>query len=277
MNATWLLGHQASLQFYLFVAAFAGVAVWESFAPLRAPATATPARWINNLALAGIGNAVARLCFPLLGVSFALFVAERGWGLFNLATAPAWLSFAGSILLIDLAQYGMHRAVHAWPPLWRMHKVHHAELDVDCVTAIRHHPLEVLLTSGVDLLVIATLGAPPLAVLAASILGVVTSVFNHGNVSLRPSIERALRLGVVTPDMHRIHHSTLDRECNANFSMVFPWWDRLFRTWCAAPAHEHSQMSLGLTEARTAADVTLPKLLLLPFRRGTGRNLRAAS
>ena len=123
-----------------------------------------------------------------------------------------------------------------------------------------------------------TLGAPPPAALAASVLGVTTSVFNHGNVNLPEAVERVLRLGVVTPDMHRIHHSTLDRECNANFSMVISWWDRLFRTWCAAPTHGHSQMSLGLAEARTAADVTLAKLLLLlPFRRGTGPSLRAAS
>ena len=270
----WLLLHQASVQLYLFVGAFAAVALWESFRPRRTLATATPLRWINNFALAGIGDAITRVCLPLLGVSMAVLAVQRGFGLFNILAAPAWLAFVAAVLLIDLSQYALHRLLHESPLLWRMHKIHHAELDVDCVTAVRHHPIEILFMGGAELLVIAVLGAPPLAVLVASMLGAVTSLFNHGNVSIGPSVERALRHVVVTPDMHRIHHSTLGAECNANFSMVFSWWDRLFDSWCASPLLGHESMSLGLTEARNAGDVTFLKLLAMPFR---GRRITAAA
>ena len=265
--AEWLVAHQATAQFYALLTAFAVVAVWESFRPRRSVSTSTPARWFNNLALAGIGGVVARLFFPLVGVAFAVLAEQRGWGLFNVVPTPAWLSFVVAVVAIDCARYLLHRLSHAAPMLWRMHKVHHSELDVDCATAVRHHPLEYLFVSGAELVVIASLGAPPLAVLAVSILTTVMSIFNHGNVVVSANTDRLLRRVVVTPDMHRIHHSIQDDECNANFAMVFSWWDRLFRTWCEAPRLGHEHMSLGIAEARSAGDVTLHKLLLLPFRR----------
>jgi sterol desaturase/sphingolipid hydroxylase (fatty acid hydroxylase superfamily) len=264
----WLLAHQASVQFAFLLGAFAAVALWESFRPRRKLATPTPARWIDNLALAAIGSALTRASLPLVGVGFALFAEQRGLGLFNVIAAPAWLAFVLAVILLDFAQYGLHRLVHAVPMLWRIHKIHHAELDVDCVTAIRHHPLEMLFVAGVELLAIGLLGAPPLAVLAVAILNVVTSVFNHGNVGLTPPIDRALRLCVVTPDMHRVHHSVENDECNANFSMVFSWWDRWFGTWCEAPRLGHERASTGLAEARDPDDISLLRSLLMPFRRG---------
>jgi sterol desaturase/sphingolipid hydroxylase (fatty acid hydroxylase superfamily) len=264
----WLVAQHAAVLFYALLVAFAVVAVWESVQPRRRLATATTVRWFNNIALAGIGGALERYSLPILGVSFAVLAEQRGWGLLNAAAAPAWLSFAFAVIALDLAHYLLHRLLHKVPLLWRMHKVHHADLDVDCVTAVRHHPLETLFVSGAGVLVIGGLGAPPLAVLAAFGLASVASIFNHGNVDVPPSIDRMLRLIVVTPDMHRIHHSVQYDECNANFSMVFAWWDRLFGTWCEAPRLGHESMSLGLAEARTPSDVTLYRLLLLPLRRG---------
>lgn len=266
-DAAWLVAHQATLQFQVLIAAFAVVAVWESFRPRRSVATATPARWINNVALAGLGGLVVRLVFPVLGVAFAVLAGERGWGLLNVIVVPAWLSFTTAVIAIDAAQYGLHRLSHAAPVLWRVHKIHHADLDVDCATAIRHHPFEHLFVSGASLLVIGALGAPPLAVVAASLAGTAASIFNHGNVVVSPGIDRLLRRVVVTPDMHRVHHSAQDDECNANFSMLLPWWDHWFGTYREAPRDGHAQMTLGIAEARAASDVTLPRLLLLPFRR----------
>lgn len=266
-DAGWLVAHQATVQLYVLIAAFAVVAVWESFRPLRSVATATPGRWITNVVLAGLGSVVVRLVFPVFGVGFAVLAGERGWGLLNVVAAPAWLSFVVAVIAIDAAQYGLHRLSHAAPVLWRMHKIHHADLDVDCATAIRHHPLEHLYVSGASLLLIGALGAPPLAVVAASLVGTAASIFNHGNVVVSPDVDRLLRRVVVTPDMHRIHHSMQDDECNANFSMLLPWWDHLFGTYRGAPRDGHAQMTLGIADARAAGDVTLPRLLLLPFRR----------
>jgi sterol desaturase/sphingolipid hydroxylase (fatty acid hydroxylase superfamily) len=263
----WLLAHWASLQSGLVIVVFAAVALWESFRPRRAPTTTTPRRWFTNIALFGIGGALARLCLPLAGVSFALWIAERGFGLLNASPVPAWLAFIVALLALDLVQYGMHRLLHAAPVLWRLHKVHHADLDVDCLTAIRHHPLEGLLVGAADLITIGVLGAPAMAVLAISILSGATSIFNHGNVALPRRIDRALRRAIVTPDMHRIHHSVQDDACNANFSMVFPWWDRWFGTCCEATPRVHEQMRFGIAEAPAAGDVALVNSLLLPFRR----------
>jgi sterol desaturase/sphingolipid hydroxylase (fatty acid hydroxylase superfamily) len=264
--AEWLVAHQATLQFSAMLAAFAVVAVSESSRPRRALATATTARWLNNLALAAIGGVFVRVAFPVVGVGFALLASQRGWGLLNVVALPAWLSFVVALVAIDLGQYVLHRILHAVPAFWRVHKIHHCDLDVDCVTAIRHHPLEHVLASGAELLVILCLGAPPLAVLASAMLVTAASIFNHGNVVMTPGTDGWLRRFVVTPDMHRIHHSMQHDECNANFSMIFSWWDRLLGTYRDAPRLGQSQMMLGIAEVRQERQVTLWNLLALPFR-----------
>jgi sterol desaturase/sphingolipid hydroxylase (fatty acid hydroxylase superfamily) len=263
----WLLGHQSALQSALLIVAFAAIAVWESFVPRRAPTTPTAARWLNNIVLAGTGGALTRLCLPLIGVEFAVFASANGWGLLNVLRAPGWLSFVVALVLLDLAEYGLHRLVHRVPVLWRLHKVHHSDLDVDCLTAVRHHPLEFLFAGAARLVAIGLLGAPAIAVLAWSMLDSAMSFFNHGNIAMSLRSDRALRRLIVTPDTHRIHHSLRDDECNGNFSMVFPWWDHCFGTWRAAPRLGHIEMRVGIAEAQAPRDVTLASTLLMPFRR----------
>lgn len=265
--AEWLLAHDAILQFCVLVAALAAIAVWETYRPRRPLATATPTRWLNNVALAGVNGAIARWVLPIAGVAFASVAEQRGWGLLHVVAVPPLISLVVAVACIDGAQYGLHRMFHASPLLWRIHKVHHSDLDVDGVTALRHHPLEYVLVIGADLLLIGCLGASPLAVVMASILSAGTSVFAHGNVAVPTGIDRVLRRFLVTPDMHRIHHSMQYDECNANYSMVFPWWDHLFGTYREFPRLGHARMTLGIVEARSAADVSLHRLLLLPFRR----------
>jgi sterol desaturase/sphingolipid hydroxylase (fatty acid hydroxylase superfamily) len=262
--ASWLLAHQAQVQSYLWLGSFIAIALWESFQPRRPLATATGARWFNNIALTGAGFLLTRLCLPVAAFTFAVLVQDRGWGLFNQLPLAAWVSCTVAVLMLDLGTYAVHRLFHT-RLLWRYHKIHHCDLDVDCGTAIRHHPIESVLVLGADLVIIAAIGASPLAVLIAVTLAAVASVFNHGNVAIPATMDRLLRRFVVTPDMHRIHHSVSVHESNSNFSNLLPWWDHLFLTYRDAPELDHQSMHLGLEEARATRDVTLLKLLAMPF------------
>lgn len=262
----WLLTHQATLQSYLILGAFACAAVWETFRPRRPFAMPLGMRWFNQIALTALGSLLVRLCMPLAALALAMLAQREGWGLFNHLALPTWLALIAGVIVIDLGGYAQHRLFHAVPVLWRFHQIHHSDLDVDCGTAIRHHPVETLLGEGIDLALIAAFGIPPLAVLAALTLGGIASVFNHANVALPGRADRALRRFFVTPDMHRIHHSADVAESNRNFANLFSWWDRLFSTYQREPRLGHAEMPLGLLELRSAGDVTLWKLLVLPLR-----------
>ena len=263
----WLLAHQAQVQTYLLLGSFGSVAIWESFASRRSFATPIGTRWFNNLALGALGLLLARLCVPVAAFGFAMLAEQQGWGLLNRLTLPLWLACALGVIVMDLASYALHRLFHAVPLLWRFHRIHHSDLDVDCGTAIRHHPVEALAGLTFNLAIIWVLGIPPLAVFLAETLIGIASVFNHGNVALPGAADRLLRRLVVTPDMHRVHHSANVAEGNSNFAMFLPWWDHLLSTYKPQPLLGHEGMELGIGEARTAGDVTLLKLLLLPLRR----------
>jgi len=265
--ANWLLAHQAELQSYLLLASFGGVAVWETFMPRRPFATPLGMRWFNQLALTALGSLVTRLCLPLAAFSLAVLAQREGWGLFNRLALPSWLSLMLGVIVIDLGVYAQHRLFHVVPLFWRFHQIHHSDLDVDCGTAIRHHPVETLVGQAFDLALIATLGVSPLAVLLGLALGGIASVFNHANIALPRAVDNLLRWLVVSPDMHRIHHSANVEESNRNFANLFPWWDHLFSTYRREPRLGQVQMALGLADARVASDLTLWKLLALPFRR----------
>jgi sterol desaturase/sphingolipid hydroxylase (fatty acid hydroxylase superfamily) len=262
----WLLTHHVNLQWWVWVCSFGLVAVWESFRPRRALATPTPSRWLRNVSLAMLSTLLAQICLPLAAISVAIIAEQEAWGLFNRVSLPPWLSCALAVLIIDLSAYWVHRLFHSVPLFWRFHKVHHSELDVDCSTAARHHPFEFLAVSAVVLLVIATIGASPLAVLISIVLGSVAAMFNHGNLAIPVSLDRILRLILVTPDMHRVHHSAVHLESNHNFGNLFPWWDHLFLTYQAQPHAGHEAMEIGIAEICTVEEVRLWKLLLLPFR-----------
>jgi sterol desaturase/sphingolipid hydroxylase (fatty acid hydroxylase superfamily) len=261
----WLLTHQATLQSYLILGAFACAAVWETFRPRRPFAMPLGMRWFNQIALTALGSLLARLCMPLAAFALAMLAQQEGWGLFNRVSVPAWLSLILGVVAVDLGGYVQHRLLHAVPLLWRFHQIHHSDLDVDCGTAIRHHPFEILVGKAFELALIAALGIAPLAVFLALTLGGIASVFNHANVALPTAVDRLLRWLVVTPDMHRIHHSADIGESNRNFANLFSWWDRLFLTYQRDSRRGPDEMTLGLAELRSASDVTLWKLLALPF------------
>jgi sterol desaturase/sphingolipid hydroxylase (fatty acid hydroxylase superfamily) len=262
---SWLLEHQAKIQSFAWIGAMILVALWESFLPRRALVAGTGIRWLNNIGLKAAEGLLVWLLLPLALFSFAMLVEERGWGLLNAISAPLWLSCILTVLLLDLSAYAVHRIFHGVPLLWRCHKVHHCDIEVDCGTAIRHHPLESLLVIGADFLVVAVLGAPPFGVFVATMLAALAAVFNHGNVAMPSAVDRVLRRLLVTPDMHRVHHSTSFQESNSNFSNLFSCWDRFFATYRDQPELAPEAMQLGLEEARTAGELTFWKLLVMPF------------
>jgi sterol desaturase/sphingolipid hydroxylase (fatty acid hydroxylase superfamily) len=223
-------------------------------------------RWFHQLVLTAIGSLVARLCLPVAAVSLAVLVQQEGWGLFNRLPLPPWSTLILGVIVIDLGGYAQHRLFHAVPLLWRFHQIHHSDLDVDCGTAIRHHPVETLIGQAFNLALIVVIGAPPLAVVLAITLGGVASVFNHANVAVPQLADRLLRWIVVTPDMHRIHHSADVAESNRNFANLFPWWDHLFSTYQREPLLGQVEMGLGLADTYTPGDLTLWELLMLPLR-----------
>jgi sterol desaturase/sphingolipid hydroxylase (fatty acid hydroxylase superfamily) len=201
---------------------------------------------------------------PIALVSVA--AAELGLGLFNRFEVAPWLVVAGSVLLLDLVIYFQHRAFHAVPLFWRLHRMHHADVDLDATTGVRFHPLEALTSALIKMIAVALIGAPLLAVIVFELILSTTSLFNHGNVNIPRAVDRRLRWLLVTPDMHRVHHSVDPAELNRNFGFNLPWWDRLFGTYLDQPKAGHQAMQIGLERFRSAADQRLPRLLVQPFR-----------
>jgi len=243
------------------------MALWERLTPRRPQSIKRLIRWPNNLGLVVLNTFVVRLLFPLAGVGMALLAQAKGWGLFNIVPGPAWFAIPAGLLLLDLTIYGQHVAFHAVPLLWRLHRMHHADLEFDVTTGLRFHPGEIVVSMLVKLLAIVVLGALPIVVLAFEVVLNATSIFNHGNVRLPPRLDRVLRLLVVTPDMHRVHHSIDRRETDSNFGFNVTWWDRLFGTYRAQPALGHDRMTLGIDLFREERELWLDRMLLQPLRR----------
>ena len=243
------------------------MALWERLTPRRPQSIKLLIRWPNNLGLVVLNTFVVRLLFPLAGVGMALLAQAKGWGLFNIVPGPAWFAIPAGLLLLDLTIYGQHVAFHAVPLLWRLHRMHHADLEFDVTTGLRFHPGEIVVSMLVKLLAIVVFGALPIVVLAFEVVLNATSIFNHGNVRLPPRLDRVLRLLVVTPDMHRVHHSIDRRETDSNFGFNVPWWDRLFGTYRAQPALGHDRMTLGIDLFREERELWLDRMLLQPLRR----------
>jgi sterol desaturase/sphingolipid hydroxylase (fatty acid hydroxylase superfamily) len=265
--AETLLLHEPQIRLTAFLGVLALMALWELAAPKRRQEVPRLLRWSNNVALVAVDTAVVRLAFPILAVGLALVAEERGFGLLQWLAVPYWLAFLLAFLALDLVIYLQHRAFHAVPVLWRLHRMHHADLEFDASTGLRFHPAEIVLSMALKLAVVAALGAPAAAVLVFEIVLNATSLFNHGNVRLPERVDRVLRLVVVTPDMHRVHHSAVRRETDSNFGFNLPWWDRLFATYRAQPEAGHQGMTIGLREFRSRRDLWLDAMLLQPLRR----------
>jgi sterol desaturase/sphingolipid hydroxylase (fatty acid hydroxylase superfamily) len=265
------LPYELTIRLGAFAGVFALMAAWELLAPRRHLEFGRSLRWPNNLGIVVVDTLVLRLAFPTAAVGLALFAETQGWGLFNALAVPGWLAVIGSVVLLDLAIYLQHVLFHAVPALWRLHRMHHADLAFDVSTGVRFHPIEILLSMVIKFTVVAALGAHALGVLLFEVLLNATSMFNHGNVRMPERLDRVLRWIVVTPDMHRVHHSVTPRETNSNFGFNLPWWDRLFGTYRAQPAAGHDAMTIGIEQFRDPGELRLDRMLLQPFRDDTRR------
>ena len=263
----WLLAHEPAVRLTFFVGVFVLVALFEIAAPRRALTVSKVMRWGNNISLVVFNTVLLRLLFPAAAVGMAAFAAERGWGLLNYVELPFWVATLVAVVALDFVIWLQHVMVHAIPVLWRLHRVHHADPDYDVTTGARFHPIEIILSMLIKFATIAVLGPPVVAVILFEVLLNATAMFNHGNVRLPEAVDRVLRLFVVTPDMHRVHHSVEDDETNSNFGFSLPWWDRLFGTYRAQPRGGHEGMVIGIHSYREPRDVSwLSGLLVLPWR-----------
>ena len=263
---SYLLQHEPWVRMAAFAAVLAAMALWEHLAPRRILAHPRALRWPANLGIVMLNTALLRLAVPMAAVGLAAAAGEGGWGLLNQLDLPPGLGLVAAVAALDLVIYIQHVLFHAVPALWRLHRMHHADLDFDVTTGARFHPVEVLISALIKLGAVAVLGPSALAVLLFEVLLNATAMFNHGNVRLPVAADRWLRWAVVTPDMHRVHHSAVPAETNRNFGFSLPWWDRLFGTYLAQPAAGHERMVIGTTEFRDPAELRLHRMLLQPLR-----------
>ncbi|MEE8394415.1 MAG: sterol desaturase family protein [bacterium] len=266
----FVMSHEVPIRLGFFFGILILMAGWELLAPRRPLSRSKAVRWGNNLAIVFFNSALLRLTFPIVAVGMAALAAERGWGLLNNYALPGWLAVAAAVAALDLAIYLQHVMVHAVPVFWRLHRMHHTDPDFDVTTGLRFHPLEILLSMGIKLAVVALLGPPPVAVLIFEVALNGTALFNHGNVRLPAPLDRILRLVVVTPDMHRVHHSILPSEANSNFGFNISWWDRLFLTYRAQPREGHLGMTIGTAGFGEPRGLWLDRLLWQPLLKGEG-------
>jgi sterol desaturase/sphingolipid hydroxylase (fatty acid hydroxylase superfamily) len=261
-----VLGNEPLIRLFAFAGIFAVMAAWEIGAPRRDQRIGRGTRWPSNIGVVVLDTVLVRLLFPTTAVGLALVAEAQGWGLLHALALPIWVSVPLAVLALDLAIYLQHVLFHAVPALWRLHRMHHADLEFDVTTGARFHPIEILLSMGIKLGVVAALGAPAVAVLAFEVLLNATSMFNHSNVRMPAWLDGVLRWIVVTPDMHRVHHSIAARETNSNFGFNLPWWDRLFGTYRDQPAAGHEGMTIGIEQFRDPAEQRLDHMLTQPFR-----------
>lgn len=262
-----LLANEAALRLGFFVGILLAMAIWEVVAPRRALTRSKATRWANNLGLTLFNTLLARLLLPGAAVGVALSAGEKGWGLLNWLDLPGWAAGLAALVALDLAIYIQHRLFHRLSLFWRLHRMHHTDLDLDVSSGARFHPLEILLSLLIKMGVVVVLGAPAGAVVAFEIILNGTAMFNHANVRLNARIDRWLRLLLVTPDMHRLHHSVIRRETDSNFGFNFPWWDRLFGSYRDQPEAGHLAMTIGLANYRDPKWLQLHWMLLTPVVR----------
>lgn len=264
---TEVLAAEPLIRLGFFAGVLAAMALWEALAPRRAQGIGRAWRWPNNLGVVVVDTIVVRLLFPTAAVGFAILAEERGWGLLNTIALPAWSEVVIAVVVLDLVIYLQHVLFHSVPALWRLHRMHHADLEIDVTTGVRFHPIEIVMSMAIKIGVVTVLGAPALGVLVFEVILNATSMFSHSNARLPEALDRVLRWIVVTPDMHRIHHSVERRETDSNFGFNLPWWDWLFGTYRLEPKAGHEGMTLGIPQFRDAGELRLDRMLLQPLRK----------
>ncbi len=265
-----LIENESTIRLFCFLSVFLLMASLEIFAPRRPLSTSKSKRWFCNIGIVVINTFLLRSLFSVAAVGSALIAQEEKWGMFNHWDWPTWLAFPLAIITLDFIIYLQHIMFHAVPILWRLHMVHHADLDLDVSSGSRFHPIEIMLSMGIKLASVVLIGASPEAVVVFEILLNVMAMFNHSNVQIPKKIDTLLRYFMVTPDMHLIHHSVLPEETNRNFGFNLPWWDRVMGTYRAEPKEGYLGLTIGLDQFRDPRRLTLPKILLLPFTGRTG-------
>lgn len=259
--------HASSLWWYVFIVAFVATALAETFLPFRSLPSSTPRRWISNSILLAVSSVAVACAYQLTGIALALTIRAASHGVLNRAALPYGLQFAAGFAALDFTAYVSHRLFHAVAPMWRVHQVHHSESDLDLTTGLRFHPVETLFTQGLLLITIALLGPPAGAVAFAALAVIVQDFFTHANLRVPEAADRVLRLVIVTPAMHRVHHSEAIPEQNMNFGTIFSVWDRLFGTYLAGHPADSAQARSGLTELANGSELNAARLLFVPFRR----------
>jgi sterol desaturase/sphingolipid hydroxylase (fatty acid hydroxylase superfamily) len=257
---------EIALRLSLTALIFGGLAAWEVLAPRRARTIDRLQRWPHNIGVLIVDALLVRLLIPTAAVGAALFAAGNGWGLLNQLQLRLSIAAVLGFLILDLVIYAQHFAFHHVPLLWRLHRMHHADLDVDVTTGVRFHPIEILISMGIKIAIVLAFGIPAVAVFVFEVALNATSMFNHSNAAMPSWLDRILRLVVVTPDMHRVHHSILRQETDSNFGFNLPWWDWLFGTYRREPQAGHDEMTLGIPLFRDPKELRLDRLLTQPFR-----------
>jgi sterol desaturase/sphingolipid hydroxylase (fatty acid hydroxylase superfamily) len=262
-----LIDNEVFLRLGFFAGIFSLMALWEAVSPRRVLQHSKRTRWTNNIGLTFLNTILLRLTFPAAAVGTALLAEEKGWGVFHLFSFPQWMAGLASIMILDLIIYAQHVAFHKIPVFWRLHRMHHIDLDFDLTTGARFHPVEIILSMVLKMGAVAALGAPAWAVVIFEILLNGTSMFNHSNISMNLLADRWIRRVIVTPDMHRVHHSVLIRETDSNYGFNLSWWDRLFGTYRDQPVAGHEAMKIGLANYRSEKWLNLGWMLLVPLSR----------
>jgi sterol desaturase/sphingolipid hydroxylase (fatty acid hydroxylase superfamily) len=266
-----VFANEPMIRLAAFASVLAVLVVLELVVPRRKQSIRRGWRWPNNLGVVIVDTLLVRILFPTTAIGLALLAEARGFGVLNAIRLPDWLAVLVAVLVLDLAIYLQHVLFHAVPALWRLHRMHHADLEFDVTTGLRFHPIEIVLSMLIKFSVVVAIGAPALSVLVFEVLLNATSMFNHTNMRLPEKVDGILRWLVVTPDMHRVHHSIVARETNSNFGFSLPWWDRLFGTYRAQPAAGHDEMIIGIEQFRDPRELRLDRMLAQPFRGDPGR------
>ena len=260
-----ILGNEPVIRIAFFLGVLILMMSLEALFPRRVRNLGRGRRWPSNIGIVVLDSLLVRALFPMAAVGIAAYGETQGWGLFHALDVPFWAAAVLTVLILDLTVYLQHVMFHAVPVLWRLHRMHHADLDIDVTTGARFHPIEIVLSMVLKMGVVAALGAPAVGVVIFEVLLNATAMFNHGNLRLPEAVDRVLRWFVVTPDMHRVHHSSIPRETHSNFGFNLPWWDRLMGTYRDQPEAGHDGMTIGLDIFRDPGDSRLDRLLIQPF------------
>jgi sterol desaturase/sphingolipid hydroxylase (fatty acid hydroxylase superfamily) len=261
-----ILDNELVIRLSAFCSIFTIMAMWEIASPCRKLRYSRSQRWLGNIGIVVLNTLLLRLLFPAAAVGMAVFTEEAGWGALNITSLPQWLEIAIAVVVLDMVIYLQHVMVHAIPMLWRLHRMHHADPDYDLTTGARFHPVEIILSMLIKIATIAALGPPVVAVVIFEVVLNGMAMFNHANISLPSRLDRLVRWFIVTPDMHRVHHSVEPEEANSNFGFNLSIWDRLMGTYRQQAQLGQQQMDIGIVSLRDPKiTIRLTGMLMIPF------------